>query len=112
MSGEVEGCVVSSEDEEEGWVPLENTFTSQERGEGGESEEPDGEGPVFAVSRGASDAQITVTFVGSLDGGEEESQLTEEISFERLSALHRCVCHVTAMWCAFAHNTLPLSLGK
>lgn len=106
--------MVSSEDEEEGWVPLENTFASQERGEG---EEPDGEGPVFSVSRGASDAQIAITFVGTLDGGEEESELTEEISFERLSALHRWVClscdsHVVCTRSCSSSQHCPPSLPR
>ena len=91
MAADIEASVVTTpEVDEADWVPLQNTFSlnlvqrQQGEEEGGVS---------FSVTRGSSDAQVRVTFIGEEEGeGEGEGlQLSEEMSFDKVASLHRCV---------------------
>ena len=89
MAADVEASVVTTpEVDEADWVPLQNTFSQNLVRRQLEQEE---EGVSFSVTRGSSDSQVQVSFSGE---GEEEGeglQLSEEMSFDKLAALHRWV---------------------
>ena len=86
----------SPEVEENDWVPLANPFAQNLA----KREEQDF---TFSVARGSSDSQLLLTFTGCLlgdegseDGGGGEGgeggdacELSEEVSFDKLQALHR-----------------------
>ena len=90
MAADVEASVVTTpEVDEADWVPLQNTF-SQNLVRRQQGEEEDG-AVSFSVTRGSSDAQVRVTFTGQGEEEEEEGeglQLSEEMSFDKVAALH------------------------
>jgi len=76
--------VTTPEVDESDWVPLQNPF-SQNLTKRDEQNEQDF---TFTVVRGTSDTQICLMFTGCL-GEEEEWNLQEEMSFDKLLTLHR-----------------------
>ena len=77
--------VTTPEEAESDWVPLQNTFSQNLT----KRDEQDEDSFTFTVVRGTSDAQICVTFTGCSGGEEEEYNLQEEMSFDKLLTLHR-----------------------
>ena len=67
------------------WVPLANTFT-QNLAKHAQQNKQDFE---FSVEPGTSTASIKIVFCGRLQDEEDRSDLQEEMSFDKLEALHR-----------------------
>lgn len=74
--------VTTPDAEDLDWVPLQNPFSRRQQQQEEEEEFS------FAVERGASATQLCITFTGWVEG-EEECELREDMSFDKLLALHR-----------------------
>ena len=78
--------VTTPEVDESGWVPLQNPFSQSLI----KRDQQNGRDFTFTVVRGTSDTQISIMFAGC-QGEEEEWNLREEMSFDKLLTLHRCI---------------------